>query len=230
MAKGWMEAANQNGIPTAFIVKDGTIQWIGHPMMMEDTLKAVVNGTHDVMAAQKEFRDAALKEAMIEKFMGQLEELKELAETDYKGAVEKAKALDTGGDPQLESPRNMFIMEIYAKHDLDKFKGMAKEMMKGGEDQRMELAFLGFQLAETNKDATRMIADGLSGNKDETSALVLYYCGLGYATIEDFKSAVSVQERCVAAVKAHPELFKDYGDDFLPAMEQALEQYKQKAG
>jgi thiol-disulfide isomerase/thioredoxin len=32
MAKEWMEAANQEGIPAAFIVKGGKIVWIGHPM------------------------------------------------------------------------------------------------------------------------------------------------------------------------------------------------------
>jgi thiol-disulfide isomerase/thioredoxin len=33
MAKNWMQAAGQNGIPTAFVVgKDGKIAWIGHPM------------------------------------------------------------------------------------------------------------------------------------------------------------------------------------------------------
>ena len=33
MAKTWMTAADQNGIPTAFIVnKEGKIAWIGHPM------------------------------------------------------------------------------------------------------------------------------------------------------------------------------------------------------
>ena len=33
MAKTWMMAAGQNGIPCAFVVgKDGKIAWIGHPM------------------------------------------------------------------------------------------------------------------------------------------------------------------------------------------------------
>ena len=33
MAKSWMEAAGQDGIPTAFIInKEGKIAWIGHPM------------------------------------------------------------------------------------------------------------------------------------------------------------------------------------------------------
>ena len=38
MAKNWMIAAGQNGIPTAFIVdRDSKIAWIGHPMEIEAT-------------------------------------------------------------------------------------------------------------------------------------------------------------------------------------------------
>jgi len=32
MAKQWMEAAGRDGIPSAFVVKDGKIAWVGHPM------------------------------------------------------------------------------------------------------------------------------------------------------------------------------------------------------
>lgn len=39
----YMEAAKQSGIPTAFIVgKDGKIEWIGHPMEMDEPLAQVV--------------------------------------------------------------------------------------------------------------------------------------------------------------------------------------------
>jgi thiol-disulfide isomerase/thioredoxin len=44
----YMEAANQPGIPTAFIVgKDGKVEWIGHPMEMDEPLDQVVAGTWD---------------------------------------------------------------------------------------------------------------------------------------------------------------------------------------
>ncbi len=44
----YMEAAQQPGIPTAFIVgKDGKIEWIGHPMEMDEPLDQVVAGTWD---------------------------------------------------------------------------------------------------------------------------------------------------------------------------------------
>ena len=45
MAKTWMTAADQNGIPTAFIVnKEGKIAWIGHPMAMEKPFEKVDRG------------------------------------------------------------------------------------------------------------------------------------------------------------------------------------------
>ncbi len=45
--KAWMEAAKQQGIPTAFVVKGGTIQWIGHPMDALDLKVAELCGDKD---------------------------------------------------------------------------------------------------------------------------------------------------------------------------------------
>ena len=44
MANGWMKAAEENGIPAAFIVQDGKIAWIGHPMSMDKPLAQIVAG------------------------------------------------------------------------------------------------------------------------------------------------------------------------------------------
>ncbi len=53
----YMDAAGQNGIPTCFIVgKSGQIEWIGHPMSMDDPLKKVVDGNWDRDAYLKQFR------------------------------------------------------------------------------------------------------------------------------------------------------------------------------
>jgi thiol-disulfide isomerase/thioredoxin len=51
MAKTWMEAAEQDGIPTAFIVNgEGRIAWIGHPMggEMDRVLDQVIAGAFDI--------------------------------------------------------------------------------------------------------------------------------------------------------------------------------------
>jgi len=63
MAKNWMEAAGQGGIPTAFVVdRAGKIAWIGHPMSIDEPLASVVAGTWDLdAAAKKHASDIRLK-------------------------------------------------------------------------------------------------------------------------------------------------------------------------
>ncbi len=71
MARTWMQAAKQNGIPAAFIV-DGTgrIVWIGHPLAMDDTLSKVVVGKWgpaDIAAAKAELEARQVAEETLEK-------------------------------------------------------------------------------------------------------------------------------------------------------------------
>lgn len=55
MANKWMRAAEQDGIPTAFLVQNGTIVWIGHPMGDLDKMIGLAEaGTIDVAALKKE--------------------------------------------------------------------------------------------------------------------------------------------------------------------------------
>lgn len=54
MAVSWMKAAGQGGIPTAFVVEHGKIDWIGHPMELEKPLGEIVAGKFDAAAYAKE--------------------------------------------------------------------------------------------------------------------------------------------------------------------------------
>jgi len=68
MAVNWMEAAEQNGIPCAFVVdKTGHIAWIGHPAQLKaGLLKEVVAGTFDVKkAAAAQEKAAAVQKVMM---------------------------------------------------------------------------------------------------------------------------------------------------------------------
>lgn len=78
--KDYMEAAGQNGIPTAFLVgKDGVIEWIGHPMEMDEPLQQVVDGSWDrkkyaeLMAEKKKY-ETMQQEAMVMLRAGKLKE------------------------------------------------------------------------------------------------------------------------------------------------------------
>lgn len=66
--KDYMEAAKQNGIPTAFIVgKKGEIEWIGHPMEMDEPLKSVVEDKWDRAAFIAEFKAAQEAQVQMQK-------------------------------------------------------------------------------------------------------------------------------------------------------------------
>jgi hypothetical protein len=54
IANKWLKAAGQSGIPSAFIVHKGKINWIGHPSgLKQELLDSILNGTFDVAAYAK---------------------------------------------------------------------------------------------------------------------------------------------------------------------------------
>ncbi len=66
----YMEAADQHGIPTAFIVdKKGRIAWIGHPMIgLDRALDEILAGKYDLVVARKIFDlKAKMSEAWMER-------------------------------------------------------------------------------------------------------------------------------------------------------------------
>ena len=68
----YMEAAGEQGIPTSFIVgKSGIIEWIGHPMELDEPLAKVVDETWDreeykeIRVAKQVFQESMQKIAML---------------------------------------------------------------------------------------------------------------------------------------------------------------------
>ncbi len=83
----YMEAAAQNGIPTAFIVgKDAKIEWIGHPMEMEGPLDAVIDGKWDRTAFAAELKAQQEAEMTMQDIYASLQK------RDFEAAVKKIDA------------------------------------------------------------------------------------------------------------------------------------------
>lgn len=72
MAATWMEAAKQDGIPAAFILKGDVVQWIGHPMNISEPLKQVVEGKFDLDRSKAEFQEFLNKKAEQEKLQARI--------------------------------------------------------------------------------------------------------------------------------------------------------------
>lgn len=69
MGKNWMLAAGQQGIPCSFMVKDGIILWIGHPINLDSVIDVVNSGKYDPVAVKEEFRKKAAAQAQSEAAM-----------------------------------------------------------------------------------------------------------------------------------------------------------------
>jgi thiol-disulfide isomerase/thioredoxin len=53
MAKTWMAAAYEEGIPTVFVIRDGRIAWIGDPMDLDDPLEKITSDRWDLAEMAK---------------------------------------------------------------------------------------------------------------------------------------------------------------------------------
>ena len=60
MAESWMQAAGQSGIPTAFIVRDGKVAWIGHPMAMDEALERASGKDFDIKVEARHHHEQSL--------------------------------------------------------------------------------------------------------------------------------------------------------------------------
>jgi hypothetical protein len=74
MAQTWMAAAKQNGVPTAFIVKDGVIAWIGSPFALQTPLAQLAEGRLDIAASRKTFEASLAARERRQKQAADLEE------------------------------------------------------------------------------------------------------------------------------------------------------------
>ncbi len=147
----YMEAAGQSGIPTAFIVgKDGHIEWIGHPMVMDDPLGQVVAGSWDREAFREEF--VARQKQQIASL-----ELRRLIQAgDIDQAIEKIDALAAEMPMYSASlQRTKFI--LLAQTDDKRALELAKKLLADTEDGRMlnELAWTVYQLAAAGQPVSK---------------------------------------------------------------------------
>ena len=203
MATGWMEAAEQNGIPTAFIVNgDGKIAWVGHPAEMDKPLEKIVAGDWDLAAARAEAKKAAARNAKMRALSAKVRK----AQKDPKaliGVLDEAIADDPGMEVSLGGMKLNTLIKL---NDMDKALAygdrLVGEVLK---DSAMGLNNIAWPLVEKPgkepnpklmKLAVRMAerADELLKGKDGAVADTL---GKAYFEAGELAKAVTAQERAV---------------------------------
>jgi thiol-disulfide isomerase/thioredoxin len=215
MAKTWMTASGQRGIPSAFVVdRDGKIAWIGHPMAMDKPLAEIVAGTYDVEAAKKM---GALKARLTTAMEAR----------DAKGAIAAIDEM-VAADPKLEEEvgYTKFAIQLQEKQ-FDQAFAYAARLVDGVlKDDAQALNAIAWSIVDLEgvekrdlplalRAATR--ANELTGNKSaevlDTLAKVQFDSG-------DPAKAIATQRRAVELAK---------GTQLEAELQKRLEQYEKEA-
>lgn len=117
----YMQAAGQNGIPTAFVVgADGVIEWIGHPMAMDEPLAQIRSGSWDRTAAIAKMEEE--KRAKVAMRTAQSALRKAMATQDWNAAVTIMDDLITQfpDNPQLKYGKLSYLSIAGRQAEADK--------------------------------------------------------------------------------------------------------------
>ena len=221
MATGWMEAAKQEGIPTAFVInKESQIAWIGHPMMMEEPLKKIVAGKWDAKAEGVRIKKQAelgkqLQQAMQSQNTGKALSLLDQGIADDPGMEAmygpvKLAILRLAGKDKEAATYGTKLVETILKDDAETLNSLAWEIVDPEAQKKPTPELLAFAL----KAAKR--ADAVKEGKDSAIADTL---AKAYFDNGNIDKAIEAQTRAVALAKGTP-LEKD------TTLNDRLEQYK----
>jgi tetratricopeptide (TPR) repeat protein len=227
----YMHAAGQNGIPCAFIVgKTGNVEWIGHPAVIDEPLKQIVDGTWDSEKARVDF----LAERELEKEKERI--TPQLQAAVQSGNFEKAVALldevsaKFPGNDQLLNTRLQFLIRGGMAEEANK---AAAALIEKANDSAPQLNQYAWMLAMGNPDATLDLdlaqaaaerAVELSEEKDasilDTLARVLFKKGKIAEAIALQKKAVELapqEPQIQAALEEYEAALKAAGENTEPA-------------
>ncbi len=127
MGTNWMKAAEQPGIPTAFVIdQKGSVAWIGHPMdRLDEVVGEVIAGTFDVAAEQARVAKVKADQAKAEVEMKPF--LDPLRKGDYAIAVvELDKAF--AKNPKLENQFAMAKFQALSRTDTPAAMAYARKL------------------------------------------------------------------------------------------------------
>jgi thiol-disulfide isomerase/thioredoxin len=169
MAKTWMAAAGQNGIPTAFIVeKTGKVAWIGHPMTLEDAvIDDVLAGKYDIQKAAEKFAQEKMAEKKAEEDSSRLQNqlAKAMQNKDWDKAQEAVKEM---AKDWPEARRDAFVNQmnfriLVGKGDLEGAATAADKLSEKVKSNAM---------AQNDLAWTLLTQEGLKGQALDTAAKI----------------------------------------------------------
>ena len=213
--RAYMEASGQGGIPTAFIVKEGVVQWIGHPMEMDAPLAKIVDGTWDPKTAKQTFEDSVAEEM---KAMGRQNDMtKAIDSKDWDKAValiDAEIAASTGEEAMQSKVQKAQILLVAGRSEAA--YALCAELVK--EDPALR-NFVATSVLHLPDVADRRVDLAITWLTDVTSAAgpanpqVLAELAYAWSLKGDFTKAADFMRRAIDTAKSLGPTAADYVAD-----------------
>jgi len=222
IAKSYMSASGQNGIPCVFVVdQKGKVAWVGHPMDgMDDVVGEVLKGDFNAEAFAKKKAEA---EAKSKKYEDAFEEA--IGSKDY------AKGLTAAEDLLKIDPKKYRQLNIY-KYVAMVNSGKASEAKLFGatlvSDMSKEadlLNYLAWSIVDPEGEFT---AEQRDADLAVTAALTASEAkgGKDPAVLDTLARAYFAKGELAKAVETQTKAIDSADDDFKEQLQSALEEYK----
>lgn len=205
MGNNWLLAAGQKGIPATIVIKNGIIQWIGHPIKLDGPLDSLVNGTFDLAAFKEIYTKRQQASNKQNEQMDRIfKAVKDAADAGNFEQLEKS--IDEGSKeiPYLKGAlqSRMFETLLTKKTEQDAFN-YAEEMLKGSPGFKSSLAVMVLERNNLGKGSYVKAIEWLKSSPTMNS-LLLDKIADGYVKIGDYENAIIAMEQAV--VKGQEEL------------------------
>lgn len=208
MAKTWMEAAGENGIPSAFVIdKNGKVAWIGHPMAdLDEVLAKVVAGKFNVAAYAKEREKARSEEEKMQALFDPIVDLMEQGkDKEALDALNKVLAKN----PNYESQLSMFKYNLMLRVDESSAFDFAKKLAEGQyKDNSMALNQLAWSIVDDEMklenpdyDVALSIAQRAAELSKFEDAFILDTLAYAHFKKGNIDEAIEYQEKAVAQLE-----------------------------
>lgn len=207
MANNWMTASGQGGIPATFLIKDGKIIWMGHPMKLNKTLEEVFAGTYDMESNAKTInRDTEAMLGKVAPFMA----LKK-AVTDAVAAKDYSTALNDI-ENGLITIDPMFKILVYRLKFITLLSYNVTEAIDFAKVWRKENPSVGLTVGDiiTKKDglpkeayqyALVIFTESMSEN-GASNPFIYHFIAECYFRMNDLTNAVANEEKAIETGKA----------------------------
>lgn len=231
MAKTWMEAAGQDGIPASFVIHGGKIAWIGHPMELDDVLDKIKDGKFDPKkeAAEREAREAEnrkLQEAVQPVFQA-------AQEGDFKKAVELLDKV-IADNPKVETMLAAFKLDLLKNKDEAEFHAYAKKLSEGMyKDDAMMLNQIAWTIVDDESgikkpdlELATTIATRACELSKNSNAMILDTLAFAQFKSGKIDDAIKTQEKAIAVM----DKTQGITDEIKAEMKARLEKFKKAKG